>query len=221
MLRMMLRTIGIVVAAVLLLTSVGLSQNNRFDVSLNGGPEITSQATGNGTTLTPTQSVAVLVTGRYRFSERSSVEFNYGHTANSQIYFASPLTYRIHNTISEYSGAYVVSFLQSERLEPFVFAGAGALTFYPGYSLNTINDVLTNIPASQQTKPTFLYGGGLDYQVFSLVPLIRRSTLTHHLALRLQYRGLLYKAPDFKVQNLFTGAREHMAEPTIGVVVKF
>ena len=81
--------------------------------------------------------------------------------------------------------------------------------------------MLTNIPASQQTKPTFLYGGGLDYQVFSLVPLIRRSTLTHHLALRLQYRGLLYKAPDFKVQNLFTGAREHMAEPTIGVVVKF
>jgi hypothetical protein len=38
MLRMMLRTIGIVVAAVLLLTSVGLSQNNRFDVSLNGAP---------------------------------------------------------------------------------------------------------------------------------------------------------------------------------------
>jgi hypothetical protein len=95
------------------------------------------------------------------------------------------------------------------------------LIFYPGYGLNTVNDLLTNIPASQQTKPAFLYGGGLDYRVFSRIPLIRRSSLTNHLALRLQYRGLLYKAPDFKVQNLFTGARGHTAEPTIGLVVKF
>ncbi len=200
---------------------MGLSQDNRLDVSLSGGPVITNHATGNGTTLTPTKSGAVLVTGRYRFSERSSAELNYGHTANSQIYSTPPLTYRIHNTISEYSGAYVFSFLQSERVEPFVFAGAAALIFYPSYGANTVNDVLTDIPASQQTKPAFLYGGGFDYRVFSRVPFIRRSSLTNHLALRLQYRGLLYKAPDFKVQNLFTGARGHMAEPSIGVVVKF
>jgi len=217
----MLRTTGILVVAVFLHTSIGLSQDSRFDLSLNGGPVIPNKPTGNGTTLTPTKSGAVLVTGRYRFSERSSVEFNYGHTADSQIYSTPPLTYRIHNTISEYSGAYVFSFLQSAKVEPFVFAGAAALTFYPGYGSNTVNDVLTNIPASQQTKPAFLYGGGLDYRIFSRLPLIRRSSLTNHLALRLQYRGLLYKAPDFKVQNLFTGARGHMAEPTIGVVVKF
>jgi hypothetical protein len=217
----MLRTTGIVLAAVFLLTSIGLGQDNRFDVSLGGGPVITNHVTGNGTTLTPTKSGAVLVTGRYRLSERNSLELNYGRTVDSQIFFASPLTYRIHNTISEYSGAYVFSFFQSETVEPFVFAGAAALIFYPGYGLSTVNDVLTNIPASQQTKPAFLYGGGLDYRLFSRLPLIRRSSLANHLALRLQYRGLLYKAPDFKVQNLFTGARGHMAEPTIGVVVKF
>lgn len=217
----MLRTTGIVLAAVFLLTSIGLGQDNRFDISLGGGPVITNHVTGNGTTLTPTKSGAVLVTGRYRLSERNSLEVNYGRTVDSQIFFASPLTYRIHNTISEYSGAYVFSFFQSERVEPFVFAGAAALIFYPGYGLSTVNDVLTNIPASQQTKPAFLYGGGLDYRLFSRLPLIRRSSLANHLALRLQYRGLLYKAPDFKVQNLFTGARGHMAEPTIGVVVKF
>src|SRR6267143_1892459 len=101
----MLRTTGILVVAVFLLTSIGLSQDSRFDLSLNGGPVIP-------------------------------------------------------NTIGEYSGAYVFSFLQSERVEPFVFAGAAALIFYPGYGLNTVNDLLTNIPASQQTKPAFLYGGG-------------------------------------------------------------
>jgi len=217
----MLRTTGMVIAAVFLLASIALSQDNRFDVSLGGGPVIPNEPAGNGTTLTPTKSGYLLVTGRYRFSGRSSLELNYGHTADSQIYSTPPLTYRIHNTISEYSGAYVFSFHESAKVEPFVFAGAAALTFYPGYSLDTVNDVQTSIPASQQTKPAFLYGGGFDWRIFSSVPLIRRASLTNHFALRLQYRGLLYKAPDFKVQNLFTGARGHMAEPTIGVVVKF
>jgi opacity protein-like surface antigen len=217
----MVRTSGIVVAAFLLFTTVGWCQNNRFDVSLGASAVFTGTSSGNGTTLTPTNSGAVLVTGRYRFSARSSVELNYSHTTNSQIYFSAPLTYRIHNTISEYSGAYVLSFLQNERLEPFVFAGAAAVGFYPSYTGDTINGVETSIPASSQTKPAFLYGGGVDYYVFSRVPLIRRSPLTAHLALRLQYRGLLYKAPDFKVQNLFTGDRGHMAEPSAGIVIKF
>jgi hypothetical protein len=38
----------------------------------------------------------------------------------------------------------------------------------------------------------------------------------------LQYRGLLYKAPDFRVPSLlFTGAKGHMAEPSAGIVLKF
>jgi len=217
----MLRTSGMAVAAILFFTSIGLGQDNRFDVSLNGGAALTKQSQVNGTTLTPTNSLNILVTGRYRFSARSSVEVNYAHTSNSQIYFASPLTYRINNSIGEYSGAYAFSFMQSARIEPFVLAGAAALIFYPSYDTNTINGVLTTIPASQQTRPAFLYGGGLDYRIFSRLPFIRRSSVSDHLALRLQYRGLLYKAPDFKVQNLFTGDRGHMAEPMIGVVVKF
>ena len=84
----MLRRCGIAVAAFLLLTSMAWAQDNRFDVSLGGAAVFSKQSTGNGTVLTPTNSGAVLVTGRYRFSEHSSVEINYSHTANSQIYFA-------------------------------------------------------------------------------------------------------------------------------------
>ena len=153
-----------------------MGQDNTYDVSLGGAAVLSKQSTGNGTVLTPTNSGAVLITGRYRFSEHSSVEINYSHTSNSQIYFSSPLTYRIQGTIAEYSGAYVFSFHQSEKIEPFVFAGAGALVFYPGYTSNTINGVQTYLPSSQQTKPAFLYGGGLDWRIFSSVPLIRRST---------------------------------------------
>ena len=217
----MLRTCGIAVAAIFLLTSIGFAQDNRYEVSLNGGAVFSKQSEGNGTTLTPTTSGNVLVTGRYRFSEHSSVEINYAHTANSQIYFSSPLTYRIHTTIGEYSGAYVFNFHQSTKFEPFIFAGGGALVFYPSYDSNTVDEVLTTIPASRQTKPAFLYGGGVDWRIFSSLPFIRGSDVSSHLALRLQYRGLVYKAPDFKVQNLFTGDRGHMAEPTIGIVVRF
>ena len=218
----MLRRSGIVLAALFLLTCIGWAQDNTYEVSLGGAAVVSKQSTGNDTTLTPTNSGAVLITGRYRFSDHNSVEINYSHTANSQIYFASPLTYRIQDTIAEYSGAYVYSFHESKRAEPFVFAGAAALIFYPSYSLNYINGVQATIPVSQQTKPAFLYGGGFDWKVFSSVPFLHRSpTLSNHVALRLQYRGLVYKAPDFKIQNLFTGARGHMAEPSIGIVVKF
>jgi hypothetical protein len=217
----MFRTTGIVVAVFFLLTSVGLGQDNRYEVSLGGAAVLSKQSSGNGTVLTPTNSAAVLITARYRFSDRSSVEINYAHTPNSQIYHSGPLQYRIQDTISEYSGAYVFSFLQSPKIEPFVFVGAAALTFYPTYGADSINDVQTSLPSSKQTKPALLYGGGLDYRIFSAIPVVRRSSLTNHLALRLQYRGLVYKAPDFKVQNLFTGARGHMAEPSVGIVVKF
>jgi Outer membrane protein beta-barrel domain len=217
----MVRRTGVAVAAFFLFASIAWAQDNKYEVSLGGSAVFNMQSTGNGTVLTPTNSGAFLISGGYRFSEHSSVEINYSHTTNSQIYFASPLTYRIQGTISEYSGAYVFSFHQSKKLQPFVFAGAAALVFYPSYSLNTINGVQTYIPASQQTRPTFLYGAGFDYAVFSRVPIVRRFSLVDHVALRLQYRGLVYKAPDFKVQNLFTGDRGHMAEPSAGIVVKF
>jgi len=217
----MLRRSGIATAVLFLLTSIAWAQDNTYEFSLGGAAVFSKQSTGNGTVLTPTNSGAVVITGRYRFSEHSSVEINYAHTANSQIYLASPLTYRIQGTIAEYSGAYVFSFHQSAKIEPFVFAGAGALVFYPGYNFNTVNGVQTFLPVSQQTKPAFLYGGGLDYKIFSRVPLVNRSPLINHVALRLQYRGLVYKAPDFRVQNLFTGALGHMAEPSVGIVVKF
>jgi outer membrane immunogenic protein len=208
-------------AALLILTSMSIAQDHRFDVSVGVAGVFSKQSSGNNTVLTPTNSGAYLITGRYRFTARSSIELNYAHTSNSQIYSAPPLLYRINNTIGEYSGAYVFSFHQTEKLEPFVFGGAAALVFYPAYSSNTVNGVQTYLPAATQTQPALLYGAGIDYPFLSKVPFIRRFSLAEKLTFRLQYRGLVYKAPDFSVQNLFTGARGHMAEPSVGIVVKF
>jgi outer membrane immunogenic protein len=217
----MLRSCGIAIAGLFLLTCFAWAQDNTYEVSLGYAGVFNKQSTGNGTILTPTNSGAVLITGRYRFNDHNSVEINYSHTANSQIYFANPLTYRIKSTTAEYSGAYVYSFHESKQFEPFAFAGAGALVFYPSYNFNYINGVPSTLPASQQTKPMFLYGAGVDWRIFSGLPLVRRTFVAKYLALRLQYRGLVFKAPDYKIQNLLTGALGHMAEPSVGIVVKF
>ncbi len=198
---------GIITAAFLVLVPFGLAQDNRYDVGLSVGGVLTKQSTGNGTAQTPTNSGVFLATARMRFTERSSVELNFGRTKDSQIYMASPFQYRIQGPVTEFSGAYVFSFLQTKKLEPFVLGGAAALVFTPTTTL--INGIPTSLPASRQTKPALLYGGGADYLFF-------RS-----FALRLQYRGLVYKAPDFNVANLFTGARGHQAEPSVGIVFKF
>src|SRR3954469_16410798 len=98
----MLRRSGILVAAFLLLTAIAWGQDNTYEISLGGAAVINKVSTGNGTTLSPTNSGAFLITGRYRFSDHHSIEINYSHTANSQIYSAPPLTYRIQSTIAEY-----------------------------------------------------------------------------------------------------------------------
>ena len=80
----MVRRSGIVIAAFVLLASMAWAQDNTYEISLGGSAVFSKQSTGNGTVLTPTNSGAVLITGRYRFSEHSSVEINYSHTANTK-----------------------------------------------------------------------------------------------------------------------------------------
>jgi opacity protein-like surface antigen len=85
--------------------------------------------------------------------------------------------------------------------------GGGALVFNP------TNTLIGGNPQEQeglrQTRPAVLYGGGVDYHLISF------------LALRLQYRGLFYSPPDFWLPGLFTGGRGHLAEPVVGLVVRF
>jgi opacity protein-like surface antigen len=203
----MFKRAGIAVAAILLLTSTALGQDTRFEFSLNGAGLLSKESDGNGIRLTPTQGWGVLASLGLKLAAKHSLEINYTRTKDSQIYNAPPFVYRITSTISEFSGAYVVRPLKTEKLEPFLLIGAGALVFNPDDTL--VNGNQFGIGAVRQTKPAFLYGGGADYPVFG------------RFAVRLQYRGIFYNAPDFRVTNLVTGARGHLAEPSVGVVFKF
>jgi opacity protein-like surface antigen len=63
--------------------------------------------------------------------------------------------------------------------------------------------------ATWQAKGAFVYGAGADY------------AFTKHISLRAEYRGYVYKAPDFNVASLNTNAWAHTAQPSAGITFRF
>jgi opacity protein-like surface antigen len=200
-----------VVALVTLLAGTAAAQENtRFDVALSFAAVFSKTVSSASSTVTdsPTTAGKVLGTVGYHFNHLTAVEGNIGHVRNSQIFTITPDTYRIVTDIYEYSGAFVVTPYARKKLQPLFFAGAGGLRFSPAAAyIDTIPGAFGTAP---RTSFAFLYGGGADYRVLP------------HVSVRLQYRGLVYRNPDFgDPSRFYTGGRGHMAEPGIGIVAKF
>lgn len=202
----MFTKVGPVVAAFVLLASLSLAQNSRSEVSASVTGNFSKESDGQDVTQMPTQSGGFLANYRFFLGSKSAVDLNYGYTRNDQNYiFSNPFgTASIQSNVHEATAAYVFAPLRSSRLSPFVLAGGGALIFNPTHTFNN-----SFIGAATQAQGAFLYGAGADYTLFGGV------------ALRAQYRGLFYKAPDFSVPGFSTGTWGHMAEPTVGLVFRF
>jgi opacity protein-like surface antigen len=190
-------------------SSVAVGQEYTFDASVAVGPALSRSTSGNQTSQTATETGVGLGTFRVNFSRHSSAEFTYSRLRNTQIYNSPPYLYRIQDHVSEYTGSYIYRPFRWNRIRPFGLAGGGVLRFYPEYTGTTVNGVVVALPTVNQTRATFLFGVGMDYRI------------TKHWGARLQYRGFLYEAPDFKVNNLFTGATGLLSEPTLGVTFRF
>jgi opacity protein-like surface antigen len=199
------------VALALLCASFAAAQEDvgHFDVSFSWGAVFnkTSSSASSGVAVAPTNSGLILGTFRFRFNRMSGIEVNAARTNNSQIFILGTNDYRAQTSVTEFSGAYVLSPFHFAKIEPFLLGGGGALRFYP--SNQYINGNASPFGAAQQTSMAFLYGGGVDYRLWK------------RLGLRLQYRGLIYKEPTFHVTQFFTGSKGHMAEPSIGIVFNF
>jgi outer membrane autotransporter protein len=92
----------------------------------------------------------------------------------------------------------------SSRLNPYVLAGGGALIFNPtGNQFNTLSG------AQAQAKGAFVYGAGVNYAI------------RKRLALRGEYRGLVYGTPDFGFGALKTNSITHTAVPSVGLTFRF
>ena len=94
-------------------------------------------------------------------------------------------------------------------MRPYALAGVGGLFFRPTNSLNNSLVGVANNTGNNQTKAAFVYGGGVDFD------------LTHYVAFRAEYRGLVYKIPDFQIPGLASDAFTHTAQPSVGLVWRF
>ena len=168
----------------------------RQDIAVQGFGSFVTSTTHDGIENKATNSGGVLASYRFFFSRHSGVEANYGYAENTQNYTGEM---GVKTRSHEISGAYVFR-MPMGKFTPFALAGAGALVFNPK----------NYVGASTQTRPAFVYGAGLDYQ------------LTHRIFLRAEYRGFVYNSPTYDLPELAGMDRTaHRAEPSIGFGYRF
>jgi outer membrane immunogenic protein len=194
---------GILVGVAVLLSIVAVAQEERSEVSIQGTGFFTKDTNGNGIQERATETGGVLVGYRYNINHWLSAEANYGYDRNTQIYFGSGAA-RVQSNIHQITGSAVVKLPSFARLQPYALAGGGGLVFDP-----TGNAGGSFAGATRVTQGAFVYGVGADY------------SFTKHVSLRAEYRGYVYKSPDFNLASLNTNAWTHTAVPSAGIVFRF
>jgi opacity protein-like surface antigen len=171
-----------------------------FDVAINFFGQFTGSTSGNGIHDTPSVSSGALVSMRQSFRPWLGYEVNYSYTRFSEAF--STLPFHVQDNLHEASGAYLVQGPKLLSLQPFAAAGAAYLLFLP----TSVGGQHFN----QQGRVAFLYELGVNYPI-----------LTDHFGLRLEYRGLSYKTPDFNQPVTTTNTRRQTSEPAFGLYARF
>ena len=195
----------IVPALILILFGISSSaQEVRNEVTVQGSGFFKKQTTADGITNEPTNSGGVMAGYRFNLKNWLAVEGDYDYFRNSEKFLSSSGTTFIPMNVHAATGTAIVK-LPSFKMpavkivSPFVLAGGGAMFFDPrGDSVN-----------KEQTRGAFVYGGGFD------VPMAK------HIAVRAQYRGFVYKIPDFEMTSLKVDKYTHSAMPSVGLVFTF
>jgi len=174
-------------------------EDNRHEITLQGSGFIGKTTNSSGIQNESTNSGGFLAGYRFNINKWIAAEGDYDFFSNSQKYVTSTGNFRTQTYTHGITGAGVLKLPAFHGVNTFVLAGGGAMVFDPRKT--------TGIQS--QTRGTFVYGGGAD------VPLVK------HVALRAQYRGFVYKVPDFNVNQLKADKFTHAAVPSAGFVFKF
>jgi opacity protein-like surface antigen len=201
--------VSALLGALLLFASTAMAQESewrgRNEVSVQGTGFFTKDSQGNGLTQHSTNAGGFLVSYRYHFYRWLAADASYGYARNTQQNFTSGGALDVQANLHQATGALVVNLPRGVfKLNPYLLAGAGALVFDP-----TGNAGQSAPGALRQAKAAFVYGGGADFAV------------SKHLALRAEYRGFVYKRPDFGSPALNSNVTSHTAQPSAGLVFRF
>lgn len=175
------------------------AQEIRHELTVQASGFFTKQTTESGLTNKPTNSAGVMAGYRFNLKRWVSIEGDYDYFRNDQKFLASSGTTVLPMNVHAATGTAVVKLPAFKTLFPFVLGGGGAMFFDPrGGSV-----------MKEQTRGAFVYGGGVD------IPMFRR------VALRAQYRGFIYKIPDFEHSTLRVDRYSHSAVPSAGLIFAF
>lgn len=180
------------------------AQEVRHELTVQGSGFFNKQTSDGGITNKPTNSGGVMAGYRFNLKNWLAVEGDYDYFRNGQKFLAGGGTTFIPVNVHAATGTAIVKLPSFKApgvrvVSPFVLAGGGAMFFDPRGE--SVRDV--------QTRATFVYGGGVD------VPLSR------HFLVRAQYRGFVYKTPDFEMASLKVDKFTHSAVPSAGLVFTF
>ena len=188
----------------------GVAQNLRSEVSIQGTGNITKNSDNLDIPHEATKSGGFLAGYRYHLNSWFAVQGDYGYTRNTQKYFDPVFGFAaIQANVQQLTGEAVITAPTTSRVRPYALAGVGGLFFRPTNSLNNSFVGVGNNTGNNQAKAAFVYGGGVDFD------------LTRYVAFRAEYRGLVYKIPDFQIPGLASDAFTHTAQPSIGLVWRF
>jgi opacity protein-like surface antigen len=185
--------------------SLASEEGLKQEVSLQGTGFFTKDSQGRGISQRTTDTGGFLLGYRYHFNDWLAAEANYGYVRNTWQNFTSGGTFSVQANVHQATAALVVTPPVSVAgLRPYLLSGSGALVFDP-----TGNSGGTVASAQRQAKAALVYGGGADYE------------LTRHLSVRAEYRGFVYKRPDFGLPDLNSDVTAHTAQPSSGIIIRF
>jgi opacity protein-like surface antigen len=172
-------------------------------VSIQGTGLFTKRSTDQIPSHDATDSGGFLVGYSYQFSRLFGAEANYGWSRSTQNYLTLGGTPALQADFHEITGTLVAHIPANVRhVRPYVLGGGGALVFDP-----TSKFVLSG--AERQTRGAFVYGGGANFDV------------ARNFGVRAEYRGLVYKVPDFNINSLNLDKFTHLAQPSVGFYLRF
>jgi len=189
-----------------------LAQDSHSEVTLSALGNFPFHSSGSNVTVDATNSAGFAASYQFRFKTHSGIDLGYGFTRGTFYYMEDETAVRggiislnQSSTIHELTAAYVYHFWPNRRLQFFALAGGGSVIFKPtgNSTSNTLFGAVT------QARGAYLYGGGLDYRI------------TGPFTLRLQYRALNFKTPDFFGAGLTTHSWMRTSAPQIGISYKF
>ncbi len=193
--------------------TVAIGATGQFSTPLTSGPRTGTFGvpTASGQLLTETvsnqqqnttTSAGVLFQLGLHPKPWAGVELNYGYSRYSELYSfnytstAATQTLRVPVSTNEATAAYQFH-PKHIPLQPFVNIGGGAIDFYPAF-------------ANNQWRAAGLVETGLDL-----------PTPNKHIALRLQGRALIYRAPNFTNAAISTRSWRSTEEPSAAIVFRY